>query len=79
MTQKKAFRIEGTFPMGINRNQRFAKELLGQDKDDVTERLYSLLGSEHGVERRRIKIDTVKELKPDEVTNLKIKQQLGAK
>lgn len=79
MSQIKVFRIEGTFPMGLNKNQRFVKELLGKDKSDATERLLSVLGSEHGVKRRMVKINDIKEIKADEVTNLKVKQQLGGK
>jgi len=79
MTQKKAFRIEGTFPMGVNRKQPFAREVISADDKEAKELVYSLIGSEHAIARRMIKVTSVKELKPNEITSLKVKRTLGVK
>ena len=72
----KVFLISGTFRMG-ERTQPFSKEVLCENKVDGRERLLSVLGSKHKVQRRFIKIDKMEEVKPDDVKTLKIKQQLG--
>jgi ribosomal protein L20A (L18A) len=79
MTQLKAFRIEGTFPMGVNRKQPFAREIICKDETEARENVLSLLGSEHAIKRRTINISAVKELRPEEVTDIKIKHALGVK
>ena len=79
MTQKKAFRIKGTFPMGINKKQDFAREVISADEKEAKDLLYSLIGSEHAIARRMIHITSVTELKPNEITSLKVKRVLGVK
>jgi len=75
----KAFKIEGSFPMGRKRNQRFVREVACKDKEEAREITLSELGSEHGVNRRMIKIKTVKEIKPEEVTSPIVKSLIGVK
>lgn len=79
MTQFKAYRIEGTFPMGVNKKQPFAREVVCENETEAKETIFSLIGSEHAIKRRMINIKSVKELKPDEVTSLKVKRALGVK
>ena len=79
MTQFKAFRIEGTFPMGVNKKQPFAREVVCESETEAKETILSLIGSEHAIRRRYIKIKSVKELKPEEVTSLRTKRALGVK
>ena len=55
---KKAFKIEGDFQMGRQR-QHFAVEMVGSDEHDAREHLYKDLGSRHGVARRQIDIASV--------------------
>lgn len=71
--------VKGSFEMGRNKNQPFTKELIAKDEKDAIERVYSLMGSKHGVERRYLKITKVEKLSPDKVTNLVVKGQLAAK
>ncbi len=67
---KKVYRIKGSFLMG-NRYQVFTKEVLSSDPK---EKIYSDFGSRHKVKRGNIKIDDVKELKNDEITDPLLKQ-----
>ena len=63
------YRVTGNFRMGRQR-QAFTKEFAGKGKAEVTEQVYSIIGSMHGIGRRFINIDTVKKISPDEAGNL---------
>ena len=56
---------------------RFTKELLADRESHAKEKIYSDLGSKHRVLRRHITFDEVVEIKPEEVTNLDLRRQLG--
>ncbi|TFG30998.1 50S ribosomal protein L18a [Candidatus Thorarchaeota archaeon] len=60
-----------------NRKFIFTRELLGEKEAHVRERILSELGSRHKVKRREIAITMVKEIKPEEVTNLDLRKYLG--
>jgi large subunit ribosomal protein LX len=60
-----------------NRKFRFTRELLGDKENHVREKILSELGSRHRVSRKYITISEVKELKPEEVTNLDLRRILG--
>lgn len=64
----KAFKVTGSFRMGRGK-QVFTKEVACEKKDDATEIIFSDLGSRHKVKRYDIMIDTVEEIKPEEVAN----------
>lgn len=68
--EKKVYRVTGSFLMG-SRYQTFTKEVM---TSDPKEKIYSDFGSSHKVKRRNIKIDDVKELKNDEITDSLLKQ-----
>lgn len=55
----------------------FSRELLGDKESHVREKILSELGSRHRVKRRMITIDEIKEIKPEEVTNLELRHFLG--
>lgn len=61
----------------LKRRFSFRKELLGAKKEHVEESIYSEIGSRHRVKRRYIKFTEIKEIKPDEVTNLELRKALG--
>ena len=69
----KIFRLSGTFWMG-EKEQPFVKEFRSVNKENAIERLYSDLGSKHKVKRTRIKIKDVKEISPEEATDLLVKE-----
>jgi large subunit ribosomal protein LX len=60
-----------------NKKFRFTRELLGDKENHVREKILSELGSRHRVSRKYITISEVKELKPEEVTNLDLRRILG--
>lgn len=66
---KKAFKIEGDFQMGRER-QHFVVEMVGSDEDDARQHLYKDLGSRHGVPRRQIEITKVSPLDADDASDI---------
>jgi large subunit ribosomal protein LX len=69
----KAFKISGTFNMGLNVNQPFAKEMVADNKTAAREKALSDIGSRHNIKRRLITIKKIDELKPEEITDPIIK------
>ena len=55
----------------------FSRELLGEKESHIREKILSELGSRHRVKRRMITITEIKEIKPEEVTNLELRNFLG--
>ena len=53
------------------------KEMIALKESHVRERIFSDLGSRHRVKRREIEIQTIEEIKPEEVTNLELRRVLG--
>jgi len=73
----KVFRVVGTFEMGRVRRQAFSKEVAAEDEARAREILYSDIGSKHGTPRRRIAIESVAEVPPDQVENTVAKAKAG--
>lgn len=69
---KKVYRVKGSFLMG-RKYQTFTKEVMASDPK---EKIYSDFGSRHKVKRRKIKIEDVKTLKNDEITDRLLKQMV---
>ena len=61
----------------LKRVFKFARELLAPKEDHVREKIYSELGSRHKVKRKYIKFAEIKEIKPEEVTDLNLRKLLG--
>jgi len=74
----KAFRVQGKFKMGY-KTMPFTKEFALADRKQVEDKLFSELGSKHGVERRLIKIEKVDELTLDQVQDNSVRQTLTGK
>ncbi|MFX1367936.1 MAG: 50S ribosomal protein L18Ae [Promethearchaeota archaeon] len=55
----------------------FSKEMIALKEDHVRERLYSEIGSRHRVKRKDIEIQTIIEIKPEEVGDLDLRRILG--
>ncbi|MFQ5887247.1 MAG: 50S ribosomal protein L18Ae [Candidatus Hydrothermarchaeales archaeon] len=70
--ETKVFRITGKFRMGEDM-QPFTKEFQAASKENVIEKIYADLGSKHKVKRGKIKIEEVKEIKPEEAEDQVIK------
>ncbi len=71
----KAFRISGRFRMG-RAWQPFSKELAAADEPAAREKLFSLLGSQHGVPRKYVSITTVVEVPSDQVESHAVRHEL---
>ncbi|MFW9961380.1 MAG: 50S ribosomal protein L18Ae [Candidatus Thorarchaeota archaeon] len=72
----KVWRATGEYKKN-KRKFRFTRELFGEKEAHVRERILSELGSRHRVSRKYITIEEVKELKPEEITNLDLRRILG--
>jgi ribosomal protein L20A (L18A) len=75
---KKAFQVEGDFQMGRIR-QHFVLQTVADSDEAARTRVFSTLGSRHGVNRRQVTIASVKPLKGDEVTDAQAAHDLKAK
>ena len=73
---KNIYKVTGSFKKG-NKIQPFTKEILMDNKKNVEEYVYSILGSKHRVKRKEITITKIEEISSDKVTNPIIKQQIG--
>ncbi|MCE8423184.1 MAG: 50S ribosomal protein L18a [Candidatus Methanoperedens sp.] len=56
------FIVKGSFKAG-ERPEHFTKTVASPNKKQASEKTFSLIGSEHGVNRRLMKIDSVEEVK----------------
>jgi ribosomal protein L20A (L18A) len=75
----KAFEISGELMMSLHRWQPFAIQVAAQDEKSALEKTMALMGSRHKVKRKSIKIQNVKSLKLEEVTDNVVKHLLGEK
>jgi len=55
----------------------FTRELLGEKEEHIREKILSELGSRHRVKRRLITISEIKEIKPEDVKSLELRNYLG--
>ncbi len=75
MSEVKIFRVEGYMLISHDRYptwQKFSKEVRALTKDQAIEYVYSVLGSNHKLRRKHIKITSVKEISLDEVRDRRI-------
>ncbi len=56
------FIVKGTFKAG-EKWERFTKTVTSTSKTNASDRVYSLIGSEHGLKRNLIKIESIEEAK----------------
>lgn len=73
----KAFRIEGEFLMK-DKWQDFVKEVASKDKNTATENLLSDMGGRHRTRRKNIRIRDIKELKPEEIEDPLVREEMEA-
>ncbi len=69
---KKAYRVKGKFYMK-NIWHPFEKEVVSSSKAKAEEKILSIIGSNHRVKRKMIKIEELKEVPPEEVKDLVVK------
>ncbi len=56
------FIVKGTFRAG-EKWERFTKNVTSMSKTNASYKVYSLIGSEHGLKRNLIKIESIEEVK----------------
>jgi len=56
------FIVKGTFKAG-QKWERFTKKITCPNKNNASEKAYSLIGSEHGLRRSLIKFESIEEVK----------------
>lgn len=60
-----AYRIHGSVPMG-REVQPFSMDVVAENNNDATHRVYSIIGSRHKVNRRKVNIKTCVKIDPRE-------------
>ena len=74
----KPYIVEGYYPLPGGR-QLFRKEVAAESEDEALEKVYSLIGSNHKVKRRFIRILSVREIAPEEARSPLVKFLIGGK
>ncbi len=72
----KIWRVEGKYRKS-NRVFVFGKEMIAEKEPHVREKILSELGSRHRVKRNSVEFTEIKEIKPEEVTDLELRKALG--
>lgn len=75
----KAFEVSGQFMRSHKKWQPFTIEVAAEDEGAALEKTLALMGSRHKVKRKFVKIDGVKSLKPEEITDHLVKHLLETK
>ena len=61
----KIYRVKGRFVLG-SELQVFTKEFKAVKEEDIEEKIYSIFGSKHRINRNQIKIESIEEISADE-------------
>ena len=75
----KAFRVSGLYSPRGKRWHKFTKDVIAENNEKAVERVYSVMGSKHGIKRRLIKITEIREIKPDESEDPVVRYYLSGK
>lgn len=59
--EMKKFNVKGTFKAGRSW-EHFSKKIMSNNEKNAAEKLYSLIGSEHGLKRNLIRIEAIEPL-----------------
>ncbi len=73
----KIYRIKGLMKLRTGETQKFSIELTALREEHALETLYSLLGSRHKLKRKHIKVESIEEVKPEEVKSDYIRDLLA--
>ena len=72
-----AYRAVGALKTGKFSWQKFSLELASDDEAQVTEQVYSNLGSRHKLKRQQIRIDEITLLDKDSITDITVQYLVG--
>jgi len=75
----KAFRVHGEYSPRGKRWFKFSKDVIAESEKDALERVYSVMGSKHGIKRRLIKIKAIKEIGVEESEDPVVKYYLSGR
>lgn len=73
---KKVFRVTGSF-RATHHDQTFSKEVVAESEGAAKEYILSLFGSKHGVPRRLIRVEGVREVPADQVEDAVVRYAAG--
>ena len=73
-----AFEVKGQFKASARNWQNFTIEVASVDEAAAVEKTFSLMGSRHRVKRQFVRIEAVRILSPEEITDQRIKYLLEA-
>ena len=72
----KAYEIKGAFRISVRDWQPFKIEVASADEPAAVEKAFSLIGSRHKVKRQFVKIEGVRAMKAEEITDHQVKYLL---
>lgn len=72
-----AYRAVGALKTGKFSWQKFSLELAAEDEAQVSEQVYSNLGSRHKLKRQQIRIDEITLLDKDSITDITVQYLVG--
>ena len=75
----KAFEIKGQFMMSHRNWRSFTIEVASADEKAALEKAMALMGSRHKIKRKFIKIENVKSIKNEDVSDHAVKHLLEAR
>ncbi len=75
----KVYRVRGLYSPKGKKWHKFTKDVIAEDDTSALERVYSVMGSKHGIKRRLIKIEDVKEIAPDESEDPVVRYYMSGK
>jgi ribosomal protein L20A (L18A) len=75
----KAYEVSGQFMISHRKWQPFTIEVAAADENGAREKTLALMGSRHGLKRRSVRIDDVKSLKAEEISDHVVKHLVEAK
>lgn len=75
----KAFEVKGQLKISVRGWQPFSIEVASADENAAVDKTLALMGSRHKVKRKYVKIEQVRSMKTDEVTDSAVKHMLEAK
>ena len=73
-----AFEVKGQFRVSSRDWQSFTIEVASENEGAAIEKTFSLMGSRHRVKRQFVRIDAVRPLEPENVTDHRVKYLMEA-
>ncbi len=75
----KVYRVSGLFSPKGKKWHKFTKDVVAGNEQEALEKVYSMIGSKHGIKRRLIDIKNIQEIKPEESDDPTVKYYMSGK